>query len=74
MAEYCHYFQAYYPQPVAAFVFFLGSLAEINRTPFDLTEAESELAAGYQNDYSGMKWGLFYLGEIGRAHVWTPVT
>ena len=51
-------------QPVAAFVFFLGSLAEINRTPFDLTEAESELAAGYQNDYSGMKWGLFYLGEF----------
>ena len=54
-------------QPVAAFVFFLGSLAEINRTPFDLTEAESELAAGYQNDYSGMKWGLFYLGEFAAA-------
>jgi NADH-quinone oxidoreductase subunit H len=48
-------------------VFFLGSLAEINRTPFDLTEAESELAAGYQNDYSGMKWGLFYLGEFAAA-------
>ena len=54
-------------QPVAAIVFFLGSLAEINRTPFDLTEAESELAAGYQNDYSGMKWGLFYLGEFAAA-------
>ena len=54
-------------QPVAAVVFFLGSLAEINRTPFDLTEAESELAAGYQNDYSGMKWGLFYLGEFAAA-------
>ena len=54
-------------QPVAGVVFFLGSLAEINRTPFDLTEAESELAAGYQNDYSGMKWGLFYLGEFAAA-------
>ena len=54
-------------QPVAAVVFFLGSLAEINRTPFDLTEAESELAAGYQIDYSGMKWGLFYLGEFAAA-------
>ena len=51
-------------QPMGFFVFFLASLAEMNRTPFDLTEAESELAAGYLNDYSSMKFGLFFLAEF----------
>lgn len=51
-------------QPLGFFVFFLASLAEINRTPFDLTEAESELGAGYLNDYSSMKFGLFFLAEF----------
>ncbi len=50
-------------QPLAFFVFFVTSLAEINRTPFDLTEAESELAAGHLNDYSSMKFGLLFIGE-----------
>ena len=54
-------------QPLGFIVFFLASLAEINRTPFDLTEAESELAAGYLNDYSSMKFGIFFLAEFAAA-------
>lgn len=51
-------------QPLGFLVFFLASLAEMNRTPFDLNEAESELAAGYLNDYSSMKFGVFFLAEF----------
>ncbi len=54
-------------QPLGFFVFFLASLAETNRTPFDITEAESELAAGYLNDYSSMKFGVFFLAEFAAA-------
>ena len=50
--------------PLGFLVFFLASVAEINRTPFDINEAESELVAGYHTDYSGMKFGLFYLAEF----------
>lgn len=50
--------------PIAFFVFLLASTAEINRVPFDLPEAESELVAGYHTEYSGMKFGLFYLAEF----------
>ncbi len=50
--------------PLGFLVFFITSLAESNQTPFDLAEAESELAAGYLNDYSSMKFGLFYLAEF----------
>ncbi|MEO9130559.1 MAG: NADH-quinone oxidoreductase subunit NuoH [Sphingomonas sp.] len=46
-----------------AIVFFISSLAETQRTPFDLTEAESELVAGYQTEYSSMSFALFWLGE-----------
>ncbi|NQW21256.1 MAG: NADH-quinone oxidoreductase subunit NuoH [Chloroflexi bacterium] len=51
-------------QPLGFFVFFLAALAEMARAPFDLTEAESELAAGYLNDYASMKFGLFFLAEF----------
>ena len=50
--------------PVAALLFFLSSLAEIGRTPFDLMEAESEIVAGFHIEYSGLKFGMFYVGEF----------
>lgn len=50
--------------PIAFFIFLLAATAEINRVPFDLPEAESELVAGYHTEYSGMKFGLFYLAEF----------
>ena len=54
-------------QPLGFLIFFLGSLAEMNRSPFDLLEADSEIVAGYHIEYSGMKFAMFYLGEYGVA-------
>jgi len=50
--------------PVAAFIFFLTSVAETGRAPFDLLEAESEIVAGFNIEYSGMKFGMFFVGEF----------
>ena len=50
--------------PIAALIFFISCLAETGRAPFDLLEAESELVAGYQTEYSGLKFGMFYVGEF----------
>lgn len=50
-------------QPIGFFIFWIAALAECERLPFDLPEAEEELVAGYQTEYSGMKFGLFYLGS-----------
>ena len=50
-------------QPVGFIIFWIAALAECERLPFDLPEAEEELVAGYQTEYSGMKFALFYLGS-----------
>nr|QOJ50919.1 NADH-plastoquinone oxidoreductase subunit 1 [Primula merrilliana] len=50
-------------QPIGFFVFLISSLAECERLPFDLPEAEEELVAGYQTEYSGIKFGLFYVAS-----------
>lgn len=50
-------------QPCSLLLFFLSSMAETRRIPFDLPEAENELVAGYHTEYSGMRFGLFFLGE-----------
>ena len=52
-------------QPLAFFVFFAGTSAELNRTPFDLAEAESEIIAGYHIEYSGVKFALIQAAEFG---------
>jgi NADH-quinone oxidoreductase subunit H len=50
--------------PLAALIFFIAAIAELGRSPFDMGEAESELVAGYNIEYSGMKFGMFYAGEL----------
>jgi NADH-quinone oxidoreductase subunit H len=56
-------------QPLGFAILFIGALAEMNRCPFDLLEADSEIVAGYHTEYSGMKFAMFYLGEYGHTVV-----
>jgi NADH-quinone oxidoreductase subunit H len=52
-----------FQQPLGALIFFIAATAEANRTPFDLTEADSEIVAGFATEYSGMRYGFFYFAE-----------
>jgi NADH-quinone oxidoreductase subunit H len=58
---------------LAFFVYFISSIAEINRIPFDIPEAESELVAGYNIEYSGMRFGAFFAAEFGNIYVVSAV-
>jgi NADH-quinone oxidoreductase subunit H len=57
------------PQFLGFIVFFIAAIAESERIPFDLPEAEAELVEGWQTEYSGMKWGLIMLGDYFRGYV-----
>jgi NADH-quinone oxidoreductase subunit H len=52
-----------FQQPLGALIFFIAAAAEANRTPFDLTEADSEIVAGFATEYSGMRFGFFFFAE-----------
>lgn len=70
--------QAAYPfilvQPLSFVIFILSAMAESKRIPFDLPEAENELGAGYHTEYSGMRFGLFFLGEYVHMQVLGALT
>ena len=61
------------PGIVAFFIYFVCGIAETNRSPFDLPEAESELVAGYFTEYSGMKWAFYFLAEYANMVVVSSV-
>ncbi len=61
-------------QPLAFFVFFIGTFAETNRLPFDFPEAEQELVSGYHTEYSSGKFALFYMGEYANLAIVSALT
>jgi len=60
-------------QPVGFFVYLVAAIAETNRSPFDLPEAESELTAGFHTEYSGFRWALYFLAEYANIFVVSSV-
>ena len=61
-------------QPIGFLLFLVASIAEVNRAPFDMPEAEQELTAGYHVEYSGMKFALFFMAEYGKMIVVSFIT
>src|SRR4029453_17190211 len=62
------------PQPLGFLIFFIAAAAEGNRTPFDLTEADSEIVAGFATEYSGMRFGFFYFAEYVNVFLLSALT
>lgn len=60
--------------PIGALIFFVSSLAEVGRAPFDLLEAESEIVAGFHIEYSGLKFGMFFVAEFLHAFTISALT
>jgi NADH-quinone oxidoreductase subunit H len=63
-----------FKQPLAAVIFFIAATAEANRTPFDMTEADSEIVAGFATEYSGMRFGFFFFAEYVNVFIVSALT
>jgi NADH-quinone oxidoreductase subunit H len=63
-----------FQQPLAVLIFFIAATAEANRTPFDLTEADSEIVAGFATEYSGMRFGFFFFAEYVNVFIISALT
>jgi NADH-quinone oxidoreductase subunit H len=63
-----------FKQPLGFLIFFIAATAEANRTPFDLTEADSEIVAGFATEYSGMRFGFFFFAEYVNVFIISALT